>query len=115
MLNIRGETHWICKRGHLTNVWLSYDGEYMMGGSAWDFCSWCSQWPSPVQDTRMRLDIFGQWLREGQISPEEYAAMAQDTVSWELRPGPEESFLGLPLRTPARKEAIRELVADLSA
>ena len=77
--------YWRCRHGHVTPVRLSMldcDGtDVAVGGSAWDLCDRCGESPSPADDVRMPLQIFGQWLRAGTIDHDQYRAFAAGVVS----------------------------------
>ena len=96
---IRGYATWRCPNGHLTEVWLHFDGLHAYGGSAWDFCDHCGERPDPVQDTKAHLTIYSKWLGEGEITLETYRAMARATVQTPYTPEHAKTpvgFLGLP-------------------
>lgn len=98
--DIRGEATWRCRYGHVTQVWLRFDGHHARGGSAWDFCDYCSEAPNPAEDTRASLSIFSQWLDNGQISREQYRALCHAATAVPYSPhiegiGP--AMLGLPI------------------
>ena len=66
-----GESHWICRFSHRTETYfLILDDSSLIGGSAWDYCDWCSDTPTLPQLLRMKLDIFNQALNAGLISPQ---------------------------------------------
>ena len=78
----KGDLYWRCKYGHTTTVYLSkIGGASAIGGSSWDMCDWCGEVPTPVDDVRMPLAIFGHWLRNGEIDRDTYQAFALNVVS----------------------------------
>ena len=96
---IRGYATWRCHNGHLTEVWLLFDGLHAYGGSGWDFCNHCNERPNPVQDTKAHLAIYSKWLGEGEITLETYRTMARATVQTPYTPWHAQNpvgFLGLP-------------------
>ena len=95
MVDITGYTTWRCYRGHVTQVWLKFDGNSAYGGSAWDFCSHCSQHPNVIQDTKAHLVIFSQWLDEELITLDQYRQLANAIVSTTFSPAIGASPVGL--------------------
>lgn len=96
---IVGETSFICRNGHRTEVWLKYDGWSAIGGSAWDWCSWCEASPTQAQATRMAIDIIGAWLKSGKIDALEHRSLANAVVEPEWSSGAASiPALGLPVR-----------------
>ena len=81
-----GEAQWRCPRGHVTTVWLRFNGEAAFGGSAWDFCDHCSAHPNPVQDTRMHLEIFSRWLDTRAINISQYRTLTSSIMNTEYTP-----------------------------
>ena len=86
MVDITGYTTWRCYRGHVTQVWLKFNGNSAYGGSAWDFCDRCSQHPNVIQDTKAHLVIFSQWLDEELITLDQYRQLANAIVSTTFSP-----------------------------
>ena len=98
-IDITGYATWRCPRGHITQVWLKFNGSSAYGGSAWDFCDDCSQHPNVLQDTKSHLQIFSKWLDEGNITLSQYRMLAKGVVNTLFSPAIEANpigFLGLP-------------------
>ena len=102
MVDITGYTTWRCRRGHVTQVWLKFNGNSAYstnGGSSWDFCDQCSQRPNVIQDTKAHLVIFSQWLDEELITLNQYRKLANAIVSTAFSPAIDAwpvGLLGLP-------------------
>ena len=86
MVDIKGYTIWRCYRGHVTQVWLTFNGNSTYSGSASDFCDHCSQHPNVIQDTKPHLAIFSQWLDEELITLDQYHQLANAIVSTAFSP-----------------------------
>ena len=77
----RAESQWRCRRGHLTKARLILTEDSLYRTSAWDMCGRCHEAPSDAQQTRMALDIFGQWLRRGEIDHQAYHKLSHAEVN----------------------------------
>ena len=55
-IDITGYATWRCPSGHVSEVWLKFNGNYAYGGYAWDFCEHCSHHPNVLQDTKAHPD-----------------------------------------------------------
>ena len=98
-IDIKGFTTWRCPLGHVTSVWLRFNGSSAFGGSAWDFCDHCGQHPNVLQDTKAHLEIFSQWLDQNSITVKQYRQLAHSVVNTQFTPTIEANpiaFLGLP-------------------
>ena len=98
-IDIQGHTTWRCRYGHVTQVWLRFNGRSAYGGSAWDFCDRCNTHPNAIQDTKAHLEIFSKWLDDELITLTQYRGLTHAIVSTMFSPIIEAdpiAFLGLP-------------------
>ena len=77
----RAESHWRCRRGHLTRVCLILTEDFPYRTSDWDMCDRCHESPSHADQTRMALDIFAQWLHRGEIDTGAYRRLCHAEVN----------------------------------
>ena len=74
-------SQWRCSRGHTTRVRLLQSAEYILRPSSWDMCDHCHERPTDADETRMTLDIYGQWLRSGSLDTESYCRLAHAAIT----------------------------------
>ena len=44
-------------------------------------CDHCHEWPTDADETRMTLDIYGQWLRTGVLDADGYRHVAHAAIT----------------------------------
>ena len=109
-IDIRGYATWRCPSGHVSEVWLRFNGNYAYGGYAWDFCEHCSHHPNVLQDTKAHLMIFSQWRDERLITLDQYRQLTYAVVNTTFSPAIKSNpitFLGLPTRQQVQNQTIR--------
>ena len=71
-----------CRFGHVTETYyVMFEDGSRIGGSAWDYCSYCAEGPSQADVIRMDLDIYNQWLQAEIIDGQEFVRIAQQAVN----------------------------------